>query len=285
MVDIVKASGEKEKFEKDKFCSSLERAGATQNVVARVCAKVSHDLTEGMNTEELFRHAFSYLKEEDMPSAVRYSLKRGIFALGPAGFNFEHYVERIMNIHGYVTKRNVFMKGVCVEHEIDIVAEKGDEHFIVEVKYHNEQGTKTDVTVAMYTDARLSDIAPAEEEKERGWKARHRAWLVTNTKFTSSAIQYGKCRNIKMIGWRYPHGEGLEDFITAKKIYPVTILPSVGRGELEALARKNVILVQDLVSYTPEYISREFGIPEKRAGALIAEAYVCLTEKHDKNHE
>lgn len=275
-MDITKESGEKEEYNHEKFCESLSRAGASADVVERVCGKIAQDLRHGMTTEELFKRTFQYLSEEDITSAAKYSLRRGIASLGPAGFLFEQYVERILNVYEYKTRRNVFMKGVCVSHEVDIVANKEKNHFLVEVKYHNQGGIKTDITVIMYADARLGDITPAQEKREGGRMATHTMWIITNTKLTKTAIQYGKCKNIKMTGWSYPNAESLEKLIIQKKLYPVTVLPSIAGGNIALFAREGLMLVSDLIHFTPAELANKLGIHQQQTEKIIGEALVCL---------
>ncbi|MDP3725621.1 MAG: restriction endonuclease [bacterium] len=282
MVDVIKASGEKEKYVRNKLCDSLLKAGASKDVVDRVCGKIEKDLKEGTTTEELFKRAFTHLAEEDVHTAARYNLKRGIQALGPAGFLFEQYVERILNAYGYETRRNVILAGVCVSHEVDIVAHKGKEHFLIEAKYHNKGGIKTDVTVAMYAYARLLDIAPIQEKKEAGGETKHSMWLITNTKFTSTAITYGICKHMNMTGWSYPHEHSLERLIFEKRLYPVTVLPSVSGGNFSSFAKEGLMLVLDIVSLTPESLAERIGFKKDHAEQIIKEALACSVKTEKK---
>lgn len=281
-MDVTKESGKKEEFRREKLCSSLEKAGASTVVVNTVCRKIEENLQEGVSTEELFKRALEYLSAENIEVAARYSLKRGIAALGPAGFFFEQYIERILQAYGFHTQRNVFMEGRCVSHEVDILAEKENDHFLVEIKYHNKGGLKTDITVAMYADARLADIAPVQEKKEQGWHARHFMWLITNKKFTSTAITYGKCKHMKLTGWSYPKGQSLEELIIQKKLYPITALPSAVRSKLSEFGRANIMLVGDVAEYIPETLARKLGFDKSLAEQIVSEALVCLAGGNNK---
>ena len=49
-MEIVKASGEKEAFDKNKFCNSLKKTGAPEDLVANVCALVEEEVWPGMTT-------------------------------------------------------------------------------------------------------------------------------------------------------------------------------------------------------------------------------------------
>ncbi len=270
MMQVTKSSGEKQVFNKAKLCVSLQRAGAPSTMADAVCAKVEHRITPGVSTSKVYREALRYLVKENASIAARYSLYRGIAALGPAGFVFEQYIEVVLQAHGYKTMRDVYIKGACITHEIDLVANKDTHHYLLEIKYHNEPSIKTHAPVVMYAYARLDDIAAVENKREGGMNT-HSMWLITNTKFTDTAITYAKCKGIRLSGWNYPQGEGnLEDMIVSKKLYPVTVLPSVTQAVLPSLVKRNIILAQDLATYSREDLMH-IGIPESSADKIIKE--------------
>lgn len=248
MVDVKKSSGRQEPFNRQKLCISLENAGAPHDIAQSICRNIEQKITPNISTHRIFRSALRELIKTNRDVAARYSIHRGIAALGPAGFFFEQYVEAILQAYGYKTKRDTIMKGACISHEIDLTATRDNVHYLFELKYHNEQGIKTHVPVVMYADARLQDISKIENKKEKN-RYEHRMWLVTNTKFTDTAITYAKCKHIKLTGWNYPKNESLEDLIANKKLYPVTILPSISSDILTILAEKKIILAQDLATY------------------------------------
>jgi len=259
---IIKASGEQETYSKKKLCDSLRSVGAPKTLVNRVCRMVGKEVTPGMTTEEISRRTTLYLAKENPVLAAKYSLKKGIMELGPAGFLFEQYVAAILQEYGYTTKTNQMMKGECgIFHEIDVLAVTKDTHYIIEAKYHNSRGVKSDVKVAMYSFARLLDIASA-----------HKAWLFTNTKFTKSAIQYAVCKKIKLTGWKYPKKEGLERLIEAKALYPVTVLPAVNRRIKEQFAAHDLYFAKDLVHIPTQQFQKLFGIQKNVADTIQKQA-------------
>jgi len=268
-MDIIKASGEKEPFSHTKFCRSVQMAGAPSHVVSKVCGVVEREIKSGISTEELSRKTATYLRQEDVLVAAKYKLRAAIMELGPAGFFFEEYVAAILREYGYEAKVGQMVRGKCVAHEIDIQAVKGNEHFLVEVKYHNRRGLKSDVQVAMYMYARFLDIAEAKHKQRN----KHSAWLITNTKFTKKAIQYAECMGIQMTGWRYPKKQGLEQLIENKALYPITVLPSANTFIREQFAQANLMFVRDLLAYSPESLVKKFGLYKKAAKQLIKEAY------------
>jgi hypothetical protein len=269
-MEIIKSTGEKEAFSKNKLCLSLRKSGAPKNLADSICAEVGDKIRPGMSTTKIFREALRYLAKQDLTAAVRYSLHRGIADLGPAGFVFEKYIEAILESMGYQTRRDVLIQGACVRHEIDVIAEKDRTHYLLEMKYHNEPGLRTHIPVVMYADARLMDIAKVENKREKN-KYMHKMWIVTNTKFTETAITYARCRNIRLTGWNYPRGETLEDIIVRTKMYPVTILPSVNPETLSSFASKNIVLAQDLLPYTAEELSKLCAIPKSTSEKIVSE--------------
>ena len=269
---ITKASGQQETYSRQKLCNSLKAAGAPKMLVDRVCRMVEKEITPGMTTKEIYEKTKQHLAKESPVLAARYSLKQGIMELGPAGFLFERYVSSILKEYGNETKTNQIMKGKCVSHEIDILALTKDTHYVIETKYHINRGIKSDVQVAMYLYARLLDIKEHQEKKEGKKPARHTPWLITNTKFTSSAIAYGTCKNMKLTGWKYPKKESLEKLIEAKALYPVTVLPSVNRYLKRQFAKRNLYFAKDLIHLTPKQFQKMFGIYEKISQNIQKEA-------------
>jgi hypothetical protein len=262
-MDIVKSTGEKQPFSKEKFCTSLQKAGAPATLANNICSQIEERIRPGVSTKKIYREALRYLVKNHIDVAARYSLHKGVATMGPAGFIFEKYIEIILQAYGYSTQRNLIMQGACISHEVDIIASKDSVHFLLEAKYHNELGIKTHVPTVMYADARLEDIRKAEEKRESG-KFKHKMWLITNTKFTDTAIKYAQCKNLRLTGWNYPQDENLENIIVSRKLYPVTTLPSVTRKLLERFAEKNIILAQDLATYSIKDLMR-FGISEPLA--------------------
>lgn len=278
--DVIKASGEREEFHKNKFCDSLKKAGAPDTMVEEICEKVSLEMGPEVTTSELFRKASRYLAKQHPKAGARYSLKNGIAELGPAGFIFEQFVEVTLQALGYETKRNQIIQGECVTHEIDVYAEKGHIHYFIEAKYHNKKGIKTPLDVVMYADARLHDIKNRHEKMETE-DNEHRMWLFTNTKFTGKAKKYAECKNITLTGWNYPKENGLEDLIAHFALYPVTILPSVGKYELEQFAKNDMMLARDLAPYKAEDLVEKFGLQKEPAENIINEAHTLVYGEND----
>lgn len=270
-MEIQKATGEIEAFSSDKLCDSIKAAGVPDQVAEHVCSKVAQEVQPGTSTGKIFREALRYLVKENLDFAANYSLRRAVSSLGPAGFLFEQYLEAVLQAHGYKVERNIILEGQCVPHEIDLRATRDNTHYLIEAKYRNAPGVKTHIDVVMYADARLMDIEK-KQAKIEGGMFKHKMWVITNTKFTNKSIKYATCRGIRLTGWNYPKGADLEKFILEKRLYPVTVLPSLSKYAREQFAKHNMLLAQDVLPYSKDDLMRKFDIPRTDAERIIHEA-------------
>ena len=126
VIHIVKYSGETVPFSEDKLRNSLKRSGAHPDLIDKILLRVKEELYEGITTKELYNRAYALLKKSKPISASRYKLKKAIYELGPTGFPFEKFINAILHYSGYRTEVSKVLSGRCVEHEIDVIAEKGD---------------------------------------------------------------------------------------------------------------------------------------------------------------
>lgn len=266
---IVKADGERESWDPGKLERSLVAARATKAVAREIIGHIEKDLRDGMRTWDIYAHAHRLLKRYHRPAAARYSLKRAIMQLGPSGFPFERFVAEILRGLGYATSVGVMVKGVCVEHEVDIVAEKEGERILVEAKYHNRPEMKTDVKVALYVDARFRDIERRIEGSAAGIGYFTRAWLITNTSFTTQAIRYASCSGLALTGWNHPKGRTLQDLVELSEAHPVTCLTTLTGPQKSALLEKGLVMCRNIVNDPDALIAA--GIPPGRVGAVLHE--------------
>lgn len=275
VMQIIKLGGGEEQFDEEKLCNSLRKSGVDASYAEKVCTLVSKKIKPGDSTTKIFREALRNIVTKDLAASARYSLRRAVDALGPTGFLFEQYVEALLEAHGYTTKRNVMMRGECVTHEVDIYAEKGEFKYLVEAKYRNQHTIKTHVDQVMYADARLMDIQRLAEKQKKNPR-QYTMWVITNTKFTASAIKYAKCRDVKLVGWNYPREGTLETMIVRKKMYPITVLPSLSPILRDQCAKKNLILAQDLLPYSPTDLAHHIDVSPNIAAKLLKEARAII---------
>lgn len=256
-----------------KLLESLRRAGAEDAAAKEILLRIEADLYAGISTQEIYRRAFSYLREVRRGVAARYSLKRAVLDFGPSGFPFEAYIAELLRAEGYTATIDQIVKGACVEHEVDVVAKKKDEILYVEAKFHNAAGFKTDLKVALYVKARLDDIGAARQSTKA--KGVMRGLIVTNTKFTSHAARYAACAGVDILGWEQPHGRTLSDRIAAAKLYPVTALTTLGRREKISLLGQKVVLCKAVPAATG--VLAAAGVAGHRIDAVLEEVGALCT--------
>ena len=263
---VTKADGEQESFDPAKLEHSLQLAGASSTMRARVLAHVMRELRPGMTTEEIYHHAFDVLRHEEIiPVAARYSIKRAIFALGPSGFPFEQFLAEVLRAHGWKAQTGVALTGRCASHEVDVYAEKGGKRIGIEAKFHNDAGGKTDIKDALYVSARYEDLKKTPVASSRV----DEGWLVTNTRFTRNAIRYAQCAGLTLIGWDYPRTRGLLTLIEEARVHPLTCLTTLTDNEKRRLLDQKIVLCKHVqTSHTLE----EFGVKPDRIPHVLEEA-------------
>ncbi len=263
---ITKADGERELFDSAKLDSSLARAGAPNDVRARILKRVEGEIQDGMSTEAIYGYAFDMLREVNVPAvAARYSVKRAIFALGPSGFPFEQFFAEVLRAHGWSARTGVALYGRCAPHEVDVLAEKNGKRVGIEAKFHNDPTGKTDIKDALYVHARYEDLARSSESTSRV----DEGWLVTNTRFTRNAIRYAQCSNLTLIGWDYPHDRGLLAMIEEARVHPLTCLTTLSESEKRRLMDNKIVLCKDIRA---GHLLEEFGIKPEKIPLVLDEA-------------
>lgn len=269
---IQKEDGSQELFDEEKIKTSLLRAGADEKIAESVINKVRNELKEDLvKAKDVYKTALTYLKKKQPPVAIKYTLKKAMMDFGPTGFIFEKYIAKILKEYGYKTEIGKTVKGFCVEHEVDVVAEKNSEHYMFECKYHNRNETKSDVKTALYIYARFLDIKKASDENKTNYNF-SKAWLATNTKCTTEAIKYANCAGLGIIAWHYPADKNLEYYIENKKLYPVTILPGLRLKQKEKLLDNDVLTIKDLLGTQSEIIGNYINAGNEFVSRIFMEA-------------
>jgi hypothetical protein len=277
---IIKSDGTRELFNREKLLKSLKKIGTDNTTAEIIVKKVEADLHDGHSTKEIYRRAFTLLKKHQHPVALRYSLKRAIADLGPSGFPFEDYVAEIFKAQGYQVITDQIAMGNCVPHEVDIIAFNEKELIMTEAKFHTDFGTHSDLKVALYIKARFDDLMmgtfnygnlPGHSKGRKMTKG----MLITNTNFSSTAIQYGECTNLNMIGWNYPEGNNLHQIIEKLNLVPVTVLTTLNQTEKKMFLANKIVLSKQLGDFG---LLTSYGFDEIKARAVIKEVYDLCKE-------
>lgn len=266
---VIKADGTKELFNVSKLERSLKKAGASSKSVFEIIEQINSNIKEDITTLEIYKLAFQLLHKIEKPTALKYSLKRAIMDLGPTGFAFEDFIAEIFRQKGYTAETGKIVRGFCVEHEVDVVAWNEEKLIMVEAKFHNELGIKSDLKIALYVKARFDDLRKMTYKYGKD-RQLDEGWLVTNTKFTSTAIEYGSCQGgLRMIGWNYPPVGNLHDMILESKLHPLTCLVSLNGREKKELLDKGIVLCKSILE-NPD-LMLTIGLSSSESNKVIEE--------------
>jgi len=275
---ILKSSGEKVKFSFEKLRNSLNRTGAEKDIIDSILNVVKDELYEGISTKEIYNRAFALLKKKKRYLASKYKLKKAIYELGPTGFPFERFIAAILKYSGYETHVSKILYGRCVSHEIDIVAHKKEETTIIECKFHNDQGINCNVKIPLYINSRYIDVKANWDNKKMA-SSLTKGWVVTNTRFTSDAIQYGNCCGLYLLSWDYPKNDGLKDRIDRLGLYPITVSTLLTNREKQFLLSREVVLCRDLIGDV--FYLDHLGVSQIRKEKILKEIkQLCNSGSH-----
>ena len=277
-VEIIKASGEKATFKIEKLIASLRKAGASAELASNIATKIQGSLFDGMTTKEIYKKAFSRLKKSSRPTAARYKLKKAIMELGETGYPFEKFVAALLASEGYETQVGVIVQGHCVTHEVDVIAQNDNHHYMCECKFHNQQGRHCNVKIPLYIQSRFKDVEKAWQKKQGHETKFHQGWIFTNTRFSTDAMQYGKCVGLKLISWDYPENDGIKDRVDKFGIHPVTCLTTLTSKEKKTLIELDKILCMDLCN-SPNLLQK-IGVSENRYQKILREATDLCNKKN-----
>lgn len=273
---ITKASGESAKFSEKKLRASLQHSGAGREQIDNVIAEIADKLYPGISTKKIYKIAFNLLKGSSRSVAAKYHLKGAIMELGPSGFPFEKYVAEILRYQGYKIKVGEIVQGHCVSHEVDIIASIDHRQLMIECKYHNLPGIICDVKIPLYIQSRFKDVELSWKDAATDTGRNYQGWVVTNTRFSNDAIQYGSCIGLKLVGWDYPEKGSLKDMIDTLGLYPITCLTSLTKNEKEYLLEKNNVLCIELLNN--KFLLEQLKISASRVDTILQETHILCKQ-------
>ncbi len=246
---VTKNNGVRELFDHGKLESSLRSAGTDESFIEQIMQQLKGVVFDGIRTDELYKKAYGILHKLHKPAAIRYSLKKAVGMLGPTGFPFEKFVAEIFKAEGFETITDQIVQGKCVEHEIDVVAWKGDQLTMCEAKFHTDYNLKSDLKIVLYVKARYDDIIGVKYNFGGQERKISEGWLVTNTKFSTTAAKYAECQAmLKLVGWNYPFSGNLHDMIEKHELIPVTALTTITLEEKNQFLLKGIVLSKALLN-------------------------------------
>jgi hypothetical protein len=221
-----------------------------------------------MSTHKVYQMAYSILRKKSSEVAGKYRLKKAIFELGPTGYPFERFVGELLKYQGYQVQVGQIVKGHCVDHEVDVIAEKENKKFMIECKFHQAPGKKSDVKVSLYIQSRFLDIEKQWNKQPKENLRFHQGWIVTNTRFTDDAVRFGQCAGLKLISWDYPEQGSLKQRIDIAGLHPITALNSLTKKEKQEILNMDIVLCRNLSAES----LKKIGFRERRIQNILKEA-------------
>lgn len=277
MIHVLKANRSSEPFSEHKVLNSIRRARVPHALQGEVLTYIKTKLYDGISTEEIYQHILNFFRESSHPyGKASYSLKESIMKLGPTGYPFEDFIGKILESQGYSTKVRQILSGRCITHEIDVLAEKDGKTAIIEAKFHNSPGVRSEVQVALYSYARFEDVKVRNNVQE--------VWLITNTKTTIDAKTYALCNGMKIISWDYPEGGSLRDLIEQARLHPVTMLTSLSQPQKMTLLENHIVLCKDITENNAVLDMLYLSEADKEK-VLNEVKFICQTENIEEPEE
>ncbi|MCD6371378.1 MAG: restriction endonuclease [Candidatus Aenigmarchaeota archaeon] len=259
---VTKADGSKQSFDKSKIIKTCLRLKASREIAKKIANKIEREAYDGISTRKIIKLVYKYLSEYKPELKHTIDLRESISTLRSKP-DFEIFVSQILKSLGYTTIMNQVVPGKCVEHEVDIIAIKGKEIIYVEVKHHVNPHTYTGLRIFL-------EVWSAFEDLKDGFKLGNhefnfsKALVVSNTKISSHAERYARCKGIAYLGWKYPKNQGLERLIERNKLYPLTFLKGLEEKELEKLGDIGIVTLKQFIQIPSEKISKLTRIKRKR---------------------
>ncbi len=273
-IRVRKNTGEEVLYDPEKLRESLRRSGSDESDIEKVSRLVESALYDGITTKKIYQIAYSKLRKLSHRSAGRFKLKKALFELGPSGYPFEFFVAKLLEQEGYQVKTGQIIQGRCVQHEVDVLAEKTDKLIMAECKFHQAESAKSDVKTSLYVRSRFNDIYDKLRSDGKLDGRVFEPMLVTNTRFTLDAQQFGKCSGLQLLSWDFPRGNSLKDWIDRSGFHPITVLKSLTKKETKIIMGKGVVLCREIVDKTE--LLNELEINQRRLNNILKEARALL---------
>ncbi len=260
---IIKRDGRLERFDTGKIIRTCQRVGVPEDVAYNIAKEVKNEIYNRIPSEEVYKIVLNKLRRFERSNAYLYKLRDSVAFIDPTAF--EKFTEKIFDFMGYKSTWNVIIKGKCVEHQVDVIAEKDNRKYLVECKRHTNPHRFCGLGVSLQVEARLEDVLDGYKSGMNKYNF-YRAWIFTNTKFSEHAIRYSNAKNIILTGWNYPESHGLEYLIQKSHLVPITVLPMSGALK-SRLQERNVITLEDFISVRRSFLEK-IGLSENKIGSL-----------------
>jgi hypothetical protein len=258
-IRVKKADGSLQLFDREKVVRTCFRMGANKQTADKVAEKIERRLYDGISSAKILQMIFQFMRRHKPIVDNIFDLRKGL-SLMTSKPEFEVFVQALLARSGFEVSPNRLLNGKCVEHEVDAIARKDGVTFFVEAKHHSRYHTPTGLDESRIARAVLEDVVEGFALGKSDLKI-DRAMIVTNTRYSSQALQYGACRNILQIGWSSPKNQGLQSLISGRNLFPLSCLRGLSVDLRLKLALSGIVLFEQLIEEDTGSLSRKTDLP------------------------
>jgi HJR/Mrr/RecB family endonuclease len=258
---VKKADGSLQLFDREKVVRTCLRIGANKQTADDVAKQVERRLYDGISTAKILQIIFQFMRKHKPVVRNIFDLRKGL-SLMTSKPEFEVFVQALLARSGFEVSPNRLLNGKCVEHEVDAIASKGGVTFFVEAKHHSRYHTPTGLDESRIARAVLEDVVEGFALGKSDLKI-DKAMIVTNTRYSSQAVQYGACRNILQIGWSSPKDQSLQSLIAGRNLFPLSCLRGLSVDFRLKLALSGIALFEQVIEEDTLNLARKTGLPRE----------------------
>jgi hypothetical protein len=258
-VMVKKADGSLQPFDREKVVRTCLRMGADRQVAYEVAEKVERRLYYGIPTSQVLRMIFQFMRRRKPDIGNLFDLRKGL-SLMISKPEFEVFVRVILGRNGFEVSPNQILRGKCVNHEVDAIARKNGVTYFVEAKHHVNYHAPTGLDESRIARAVLEDVVEGFALGKSDLRI-DRAMIVTNTRFSEEATQYGRCRDILQIGWSSPVNRGLQELVEGVNVLPLSCVKGLGVDARLKLAESGIVLFEQVIAADVVELTRKTGLP------------------------
>ncbi len=258
-MSVKKADGSRQGFDREKIVRTCLRMGASVQVANQVADKVERRIYNGIPTAMVLQMILRFMRGQKPEIGNLLDLRKGLSIMFPKP-EFEVFVQALLARSGFEVSPSTLLTGKCVSHEVDGIAKKDGITFFVEAKHHVNYHALTGLDESRIARAILEDVGEGSALGMSNFKI-DRAMIVTNTRYSDEALQYGRCRGILQIGWSSPTGQGLQDLIEGTHMFPLSCLKGLSQSVRLRLVNSGVVLFGQVNAEDAADLARRTGLP------------------------
>ncbi len=233
--------------------------GASIQVANQVADKVERRIYDGIPTTSVLQITLRFMRGQRPDMANLLDLRKGLSIMFPKP-EFEVFVQALLAKSGFEVSPNTLLTGKCVTHEVDGIAKRDGITYLVEAKHHVNYHALTGLDESRIARAILEDVGEGSALGMSALKI-DKAMIVTNTRYSDEALQYGRCRDILQIGWSSPAGSGLQDLIEGTHMFPLSCLKGLSQSARLRLAIAGFVLFGQIANEDAADLARKTGLP------------------------